>query len=156
MKYVYDTGIFIDIFRYYYPGRFKGFWKRYDHAIKTGIIVSTREVLRELDAKKDEAGAWAKQNKALFSEPTEFEMSFVAKIFREKNHFRQIVDSKKRLQGGPCADPFIIARAKVEGRCVVTTEKGKKNAARIPNICKAYSIECTNLEGFMEREGWEF
>ena len=156
MKYVYDTGIFILIFRYYYRGRFKGFWKRYDHAIKTGIIVSTREVLRELDAKKDEASTWAHQNKALFSEPTESEMSFVASIFLKKHHYRQIVDGQKILRGEPCADPFVIARAKLEGWCVVTTEKWRENAAQIPNVCKAYDIECTDLEGFMEREGWEF
>jgi hypothetical protein len=45
---------------------------------------------------------------------------------------------------------------KVRQGCVVTEEKLKKNGARIPNICEHFDVECTNLEGFIEQQKWEF
>jgi hypothetical protein len=39
---------------------------------------------------------------------------------------------------------------------VVTEEEKKANAARIPNVCEYFGVNCVNLEGFMERKGWAF
>ena len=63
---------------------------------------------------------------------------------------------QSRLTGIPCTDPFVIAKAKFVDGCVATEEKQKKNAAKIPNVCERFEIDCTNLQGFMEREGWTF
>lgn len=60
------------------------------------------------------------------------------------------------LEGKPCADPLIIAAAKLHNGCVVTEETKKPNAPNIPNVCEYFNIDCTNLQGFMEREGWSF
>jgi len=35
-------------------------------------------------------------------------------------------------------------------------ESEPKNGAKIPNICRHFSIPCLSLEGFMEEEGWQF
>jgi hypothetical protein len=50
----------------------------------------------------------------------------------------------------------VIAKAKVVGGCVVTQEKKKPQAAKIPNVCEHFGIHCVNLEGFMEQENWTF
>ena len=157
MNYIYDTGIFINIFHHYYPESFAGFWEKFDSAIKSGKIISTREVFQEISRKDDLVLDWAKQHKkSVFPEPTETEMVFVAKFFREKPHFQQIVKKRERLEERPCADPFVIAKAATENKCVVTTEILKPHAPKIPNICKEYGVEYTDLEGFMKREGWKF
>ena len=157
MKYVFDTGVFIDIFRHYYRDQFPSFWEQFDRAVGDGKIVSTREVFKELEQVADDALAWAKQHRAeVFPEPRAEEMEFVARIFSEQPDFRQLVRKKKRLEGGPCADPFVIAMAKIESRAVVTTEKHRPESARIPNICDAHEIVCVNLEKFMREEGWKF
>ena len=54
------------------------------------------------------------------------------------------------------ADPFVIARAKILSGCVVTEEKFKEGAAKIPNICKHFNIECIELKDFMVRQEWQF
>ncbi|HDK37844.1 MAG TPA: DUF4411 family protein, partial [Thiolapillus brandeum] len=36
------------------------------------------------------------------------------------------------------------------------TEVFRDNSAKIPNVCKHFSVECINLEGFMEQEEWTF
>ena len=82
-------------------------------------------------------------------------MQFVGEIFSVP-HFHALVKEKSLLDGHPCADPFVIARAKVIDGCVVAEERQKPNAAKIPNVCEHFGIDCTNLQGFMQREGWTF
>jgi hypothetical protein len=71
-------------------------------------------------------------------------------------HFQQNLEQQKLLKGGLNADPFVIARAAVEQRTVVTMEKLKPHAAKIPNICQHFGVACMTLEEFMEAENWQF
>ena len=82
-------------------------------------------------------------------------MRFVGEIF-SVSHFLTLVSQKSLLEGRPCADPFIIAKARAINGCVVTEESQQPNAPKIPNVCHHFEIDCTDLQGFMEREDWEF
>jgi len=64
-----------------------------------------------------------------------------------------LISQKSMLQGTPVADPFVI---KVMSGKVVTQEIFKPYAAKIPNVCMHFDIPFTNLQGFMETEGWIF
>lgn len=156
MLYVFDTNCFI-VLGHYFPERFPSFWNNINTFIKNGSIISTREVFNELIEKgnKEFLDEWIKTNKHIFQIPTSEELQFVKEIFSIP-HFQQLVKEKQRLKGTPVADPFVIALAKVHNACVVTEESNKKNAARIPNVCDHFEIDCTNLEGFMKRENWTF
>ncbi len=156
MNYIFDTGIFIDLFRHYYPDQFPSLWKKFHPAIENGNIISVRESLLEILKKEDEASAWANEHKEIFFAPTTSETDFVARIFRERPHFQQLVNKQQQLEGTPCADPFVIAKAHIDKGCVVTTEKFTENAGRIPNICKHFNVECTDFEGFMKSANWKF
>lgn len=81
--------------------------------------------------------------------------AFVARIYNVA-HFQQNIEQRKILRGGRNADPFVIAKAAVERRTVVTVEELKPNAVKVPNICEQFSIKCLSLEAFMDAEGWEF
>lgn len=156
MTYVFDTSRFI-VLGHYFPDRFPSFWRLLEQKIVQGEIVSVREVLNELDTQNSRPHLrnWVKKNKSVFAEPTGEEMRFVSKIFAVA-HFRQLVSAKQRLKGTPVADPFVVAAAKVRGGCVVTEETWRDNGARIPNVCRHFGIDCTNLDGFMGRENWTF
>ena len=65
----------------------------------------------------------------LFATPTAAEGAFVAQIYRVE-HFQHNIEHKKLLKGGRNADPFVVAKAKVAGASVVTTEKRKPNGAK--------------------------
>jgi hypothetical protein len=62
----------------------------------------------------------------------------------------------KALQGRHNADPFVISKPAADGSTVLTMEKLKDNAAKIPNICKHFAVPCMTLEEFMAAEGWQF
>ncbi len=68
----------------------------------------------------------------------------------------RLISKKARLQGKEVADPYLIAKAKVLNICVVTEEKLKDNAAKIPNVCQNFDVCCMNLEQFMQKERWSF
>ena len=155
MKYVFDANIFIDLFRHYYPKPFSSLWKKYDLLISQKVIVSVREVYNEIKDHGDRLSDWVLKNKNIFLKATDEEAKFILKIFKI-HHFQMMIRKKELLQGKPVADPFAIAKAKICDCCVVTKESYKDNSANIPNVCKHFNIDCTNLEGFMERENWNF
>ncbi len=98
---------------------------------------------------------WATAHRDLFAMPTAREGEFIARIYAVP-HFQQNIERQKLLRGGRHADSFVIAKAAIEGRTVVTTEQLRLNAVKIPNICQHFQVPCLSLEGFMEAEDWEF
>lgn len=156
MSYVFDNSPLSVLFKNYYPETFPTLWMHFNQLVKEGRLVSTREVLREInDSSIERLREWAKQNHELFSTPTPQEGYIVAQIFKV-NHFQQNIELQKIMNGGKNADPFVIAKAKVDGFAVVTTEVFKDHGVKIPNICRHFDVECLTLQQFMEREGWVF
>ena len=156
MSYVFDNSPLSTLFRNFYRSRFPSLWERFDGLVAEGHIVSTREAFREIeDGANESCRDWAAQNHQLFATPTAAEGAFVGRIYAVA-HFQQNIEQRKILTGGKNADPFVIAKAAVEERTVVTMELFKPNAAKIPNICRHFNINCLSLEEFMEQEGWQF
>lgn len=154
--YVFDTSPLRVLFRNYYRGRFPTLWGHFDALVADGTIVSTREVMRECAVSPEESlRDWVEDNNDFFEVPVAAEGAFVAGIFAVP-HFQQNIEQRKLLKGGHIADPFVIARASVDGRTVVTMEQFVENGAKIPNICGHFGVECLSLEEFMEREDWRF
>jgi Domain of unknown function (DUF4411) len=156
MSYVFDNSPLSTLFRNYYRRTFRTLWERFDELVANNRLVSTREVLREIeDGPIESLRDWANQNRELFATPTAKEGAFVARIYRVP-HFQQNIEQRKLLRGGRIADPFVIARAACEDRAVVTIEVMKPNAVKIPNICAHFNVRCLSLPEFMEAEGWTF
>lgn len=156
MSYVFDNSPLTALFKNYYRKTFRTLWERFDALVADGSIVSVREALREIeDGAPDNLVEWSKENSALFAVPTGPEGAFVGQIYAVE-HFQQNIEVQKLVRGGRNADPFVIAKAAVEGRTVVTMERLKPNASRIPNICAYFGVRCMHLEDFMVAEGWVF
>lgn len=154
--YVFDTSALSALFRNYYRGRFPSLWGNFDVLVDGGSVVSTREVGREIrDSPLKALRDWAREHENLFATPTTAEGRFVSDIYKVQ-HFQQNIERQKILKGGKNADPFVIAKAAIDDSTVVSMEALRPNAARIPNICEHFEIECLTLEGFMEREEWSF
>jgi hypothetical protein len=156
MIYVFDTSSCV-VLKNYYPNTFPTLWEQLNELIETGRVVSVREVRAELTSRSDSdvVDQWARQHQSIFITPSIAEMQFVQQIFSIP-HFQALVGNQAMLQGNPVADPFVIASAKIKNGCVVTEEKLKPNAAKIPNVCQHFEIPCINLEEFMNQEDWSF
>lgn len=159
--YVFDTSSFSQLFGSYYPSVFPTLWALFDEMLKADRLVSVREVRNEIErnpgTRLETLTKWCALHRDLFTTPGPKEQRYVADIFRH-SHFQQLVRQQELLRGTPVADPFVVAKARLigVGGCVVTEEVLKPNAAKIPNVCEYFDVDYTNLEGFMEREGWKF
>jgi len=154
--YVFDTSSLSKL-KHFFPGVFKSVWTGLDALVLSGHLISTREVWNEIERGDVDAhtNQWLKQRKQIFTTPTGPELQFVAQIFQTR-HFQALIGEKQRLTGTPVADPFVIACAKVRGGTVVTEERLKPQAAKIPNVCEHFSVPCMDLETFMQQQGWSF
>lgn len=154
--YVLDTNVISSMHRNYYRNRFVSLWKQFDQLVASGMVTSTREAYHELhDGVPGADTEWAKTNAALFTTPDAMEAAFVAQIYSVA-HFQANIEKQKLIRGGRNADAFVVARAHAIGGTVVTMERLKPNAVKIPNICNHFKIPFLDLEGFMEQEGWVF
>jgi len=151
-KYIFDSGPFIDL-KNYPDDVFTSLWNNFTAMIKNGEIVSSSEVLRELEDYDDEIAKWAKANKRVFIKPTLEEQTEVQKILAKHP---DLVKQEAILTGKPYADPFVIAQAISHNCVLVHNEKFKPNAHKIPNVCKAYGVAETSLFEFFRTEKWKF
>ncbi len=156
MIYVLDSSSLI-VLGHYYPSAFPSLWKNLEELIGNGTLTSVREVWNELERYNAHTFVqeWAKQHKTLFAKPTNEELLAVREILAVP-HFQTLLGTKQVLTGTPVADPFVIAAAKVKSGTVVTQEKEKTNAAKIPNVCRYFGIPCLDLESFMTVQKWKF
>lgn len=155
--YVFDTSAFIALIARgsYREAIFQTLWVNFNNLLDTGEIVSVREVRREINKMSDALDEWATAHSKIFLAPNTQQTEFIQRLFLDV-HFQGLVRHKKIIAGDPVADPFVIALAADINGCVVTQEKWKPNAPSIPNVCATRSIECVDLLGFMEKEGWVF
>jgi len=144
----------IDLWRRVYPPDvFVTLWNKLEALIADGRFCSHREVMKELEKRDDELLKWAKLRKGMFAVPDATQQVSVQRLLAK---FPGIVDSSRT---GPQADPFVIARAECEGLTVVTSETpvgsttGKR--LKIPDVCQARQIPCTNLLGMFRKLGWK-
>lgn len=152
MKYVFDSGPFIDC-RYYFPNVFKTYWNKINQLAQNKDILSVKEVYNEILRGSDIISEWAENNKHIFEKPITEEFGIVSEILSKHRELIRVIN----FSGGtPVADPFIIAKAKVNNLIVVTQEKYRENAHKIPNICQELDVKYMTLEELMINEGWEF
>ncbi|MEH2510151.1 hypothetical protein V1291_001505 [Nitrobacteraceae bacterium AZCC 1564] len=147
MKYLFDSNVFIEAKnRYYAFDICPGFWDWMDHVAKAdaGSIVNVCDELRQ---GRDELAKWANARR---TEPwfLKVDDASTQKFFQSVANFVNLGAFKqaakaKFLSG---ADPWLIAKAKIVGAKVVTHEVSapdSKNRVPIPDVCKAFDIECT-------------
>ena len=144
-KYVFDANIFINLQRRQPIDLYKPLWEIISKYMHEGTIISSAEVFDEIKRGNDELKTWVKQREDCFVESNEEIQLCVRDILKQD---RGLVDGGKKNN---CADPFVIALAKLSKAKVVTEEipSGNENAPKIPDVCKKHGIECLNFVDFM-------
>jgi hypothetical protein len=149
--YVFDTSVWIDLFRGYPPDLFPGLWARIDAAIASGQLVSPHEVLVELDNGNDAIAPILKAKAGLFAP---LDTALQAEVTSVLARCPTLVDAGATRDK---ADPYVVALAVLRSATVVTGEKpAKPNAARmkIPDACAASGVTALDLFAFLRAEGW--
>lgn len=145
MKYVFDANIFINLQRRQPIDLYKPLWEIISNLMRSGTIISSVEVLDEINRGNDELKEWVKQREDCFIE-SDTEIQLCVRDILKQDH--GLVDGGKKNN---CADPFVIALAKLEKAKVVTEESpsGSENAPKIPDVCRKHGVEYLNFVDFM-------
>jgi len=152
-KYVFDTGVWVVLFRHYPESTFSGLWKNFNLMVTDGRILSSSEVIRELKSYEDSVYQQAINIDHVFSKPSAEELKIIKDLV---NKYKYLISARNINNGWPVADYHVLALAKVAGGIVVTTEQFKPNSQKIPNICDELGVECMDLHKFFEQEKWKF
>ena len=151
--YVIDTSALIDLWRVCYPPDvFQTLWKKnLEEIIRMGLLISPKEVYRELQQRDDELFNWAKDHKMMFIALDE-EQTNQVKIIMSK--FRKLTNDEKTT---PDADPFVVSLAMSRAWIVITSERSNPGGKpRIPDVCTHYSVKCIKLLQFLRERGWKY
>lgn len=143
----------MDAWRRWYPLElFPSLWDKLGELVSGGKLISSEEVLRELERKEDGLFAWASNRSEMFVPLTDDIQALTQDILEG---FPKLVDSRT---GKSFADPFVIATAQATGTTVVTGEKleGSVSRPKIPNVCDALGIPWIGTVQLISSEGWRF
>lgn len=146
--YVLDTNVFIQAYRNYYSFDLApGFWDSLpEFAVRIHVIDWVRNEM--VDGHDDELAQWVRGAGAPLCQPVMeldevrsavvAEYQSIARLVRTTPRFKD----RWRQEFLSCADPWVIAYAKVIGGTVVTMEQPSSVGAKvkIPDICDAVSV----------------
>jgi hypothetical protein len=139
--------------RLYPPDTFPGFWEGLSDLTEQGIVVASREVLREIERRDDALYEWCKDREHMFVEVDEPCQDRVIELMEKYPRF---VDTRS---GKSVCDPFVIALADIHRPqlTVVTEERGgAPHRPKIPIVCVAEKIKYISLLEMIQKQGWRF
>jgi len=146
MKYLLDSNTFIQAKNSYYDMNVcPGYWDWILHQNDREEVGSIDFVRKELMGHKDELSDWAHENQKIFisdsDAPTQRAFAQVANYCSTAPNMKKGADHEF-LQG---ADPWLIAKAMVNGAIVVTLESfnpHNRKEFKIPNVCNHFNVPC--------------
>ena len=122
-------------------------WLEIDKLIQDKIIEICSEIWEEI--KDEDIKKRLKELGCVILEIDEEIQRIVENIL--ENH-PDIVDFNKNKSS---ADVFIIATAK-KYKLTVITEESKESYKKIPSVCNAQKVNCTDFLGLCKIQGWSF
>jgi hypothetical protein len=150
--YSIDTSTMIDAGERYYPiDIFPGFWERLDGLVDAGRLKAPATLIDELKEKDDEWREWVYERK----EKMIWEIDEQIQHAMSNTVMPAFAAATTNL-GSITLDPFFIASALVKGATLITSEKPRKGAIKIPKICDSLSVPWSPLLEVVRTEGWKF
>lgn len=152
IAYCFDTSALIECWsRSYPPDIFPGLWRNLEDKIAHQTVLCPDEVRIELARQDDALAEWVDGRPHLFAPLDEAIQVATSEVLAAHP---MLMKATKNRNG---ADPFVIGMARVRGLIVVTEERGGTAAKpKIPSVCTAMGVRCTNLLGFIREQGWKF
>lgn len=146
-KYVLDTSALIDLKNEYPQAAFPSLWQRIEELCDKGVIISVREVRREIERGSDQLVLWVKARPTMFKMPSVEEAILVGTL--QDDHPSWVDPAGTN----PDADPFVVAAAKCQDLIIITHEKPNK-LLRV--AAKRLELRCLRIAELVAEEGWQF
>ncbi|MDX1919892.1 MAG: DUF4411 family protein [Candidatus Caenarcaniphilales bacterium] len=160
--YIFDTNIFIRWFRDYPEDVFQGLSENIKFLIEQeSRVLSSSEVLAELEKRDDSVYKYAKRNKKIFIRPTVDEIHFVqnevmnysSKIDRNRRTYAEV--NNIEVSNKILADPWVLALAK-ENKAILVTAETNNSPYGLKVICEHFKVVYLEMKDMFRSEGWKF
>jgi hypothetical protein len=151
--YCIDTGSLINPWhKIYQPDMFITIWNDHLPALfESGQLVSSRQVLIEIEKQEDDLCNWCRDRKEYFEEVD-------AAVI---GHVTMLMDRYQRLTtaGRNEADPFVVALAMARTpHLTVVAEEGSgmpnTRTQNIPFLCQQHAVRCITFNTLLRETGW--
>lgn len=133
------------------------FWEWLEQQASAGYLYCAAPIYEELKDGNDELSRWIQERKAVFVREISIEAQ---QVYREVvNHVFTNYPRNNADVFLDRADPLLIAQAKILGSIVVTHERmvpPNSSKVKIPNICKAFNVDFTDVYTMMRQLGARF
>jgi len=158
--YIVDTSSLVKLNRNNPIDVFPSIWEKLKLLSDNNRLIAPKEVFNEIKQNDDMLSKWAKQQKKMFKEPTQKQITIVQEILKD---YPALIDAERKYD----ADPWVVALT-IEmssnqqttlvtiKRIVVTEEKLRGNQIKIPFVCNQKSIEAIDVVELFRTEGWKF
>lgn len=155
MKYVIDSDVIVNTHRYI-PKQIESFWFELNKRFDSGELIIIKPVFDEIRSNGNGERDFVEEKN---------NNNLIIDVFQSKEHLeslKEIVNHfQKAMKGGfrDIADPHLVAFAKANAYGVISYEKPSSRetlSAKVPDMCKEYSIKHFDLEGYLEEEGLKF
>jgi len=160
-KYIIDTSSLIELKDKYPRDIFKSLWTNLENLINERRIQAPKQVYEEIKRQEDELTNFIDNHKQKLFIDIDNDKEIMEEFGRIIRDYPRLIDHRK--EDGDCADPYIIALAKIYtkrlnvGRIIVVTEDRKnKGKISIKYVCNEENITCITLIELFREEGWEF
>jgi len=154
VKYCIDTSALMDAWMRWYPAEmFPTLWEKVDALIDDARLISSEEVLLELERKEgDTLHDWAKERNDIFLPLDDSIQTCHSQIMAS---YPRLVDGRT---GKSFADPWVIATAHTNNCIVVMGEEptGTLDRPKIPDVCQDMRIRCIKFVDLIRQERWRF
>ena len=153
-RYLLDTNTLAAPARTYYAiDRCPQFWDWIIDRNEHGVVFSVHKVQQELLNYQDDLKAWAQQrSEDFFLEFDEQCLAAMARVTKAVADNKYYTDAN-RADFYNQADYYLIAHALAHGFIVVTFEQrvgADSSKIKIPNVCDALGLGCTDLWGLFK------
>ena len=154
--YSLDTSSLIEAYRFLYPMKnFPSLWREIEKLIRNHRLKMSELVFDE--AMRDEVlEQWCREKALRSYLELKVDDAVQEAVDTILTKYPRMVNVTK---GTSEADPWVIALAyKFQNVVVVTEEKSTGNLLypRLPDVCKAFNIECIKMVDIVRRENWVF
>jgi Domain of unknown function (DUF4411) len=135
-----------------------GFWRHLENMLASGTIRCSEMVYKELIGFGDDVSDWFKKNKqnGLYEPLTQSVQNHFANIANYVYVRYDAANSSDFLKG---ADGWVIGHA-LDTQGIVVSQESKHypnaNKARIPDVCKNFSVSCISIYEMLQQQGAKF
>lgn len=151
MRYILESSAFVYLLDQFPKKVMPTIWNNFESLCSSELVVSEREVKRELETELNNSDSldWVNSHLSVFKPLTQKEADVLGQFMKE-NIFGIFENSPRlAIRKLPESIPFVIARAK-HNQFSIVFRRGSRNEDIIKTVCRKKNLKLIEVEDFLQ------